>query len=248
MKQVVVMPTAKRPEMLALALESLEKTQERNLDVRIFLDYGYSLDDVEYVRDEYYPEAEIFQANPHVEVPSGMFNILHALKQGYETGADLIYIVEEDVLVRPDFFRWHQEAQEPKLLATCGRRIPRHMTYDQYTNPGSCFNRDKLRLVVKHIHDDMFLSRRAYMDRTFGRMEEVSDLDDGLVRRIAKFYGLSVKYPEAPKCSHIGFMAYNRYQGWVNTGTIQERIQRLREMLPKVDPKGRYTGDFEPLS
>jgi hypothetical protein len=233
--------------MLALALESLSRTNEPNLDVRIFLDNIGNLEDTAYVRDTYYPEAEIFQAHAHVQTPSGMWNILNALKQGYETGADLVYIVEEDVCVRPEFFLWHQN-QEPGYLASCGRKIPRLQNYDQYTNSGSCFPQDKLRLVVQHIKNDLFNAPRAYMDRTFGKMDEVSTLDDGLVRRIAKFYGLSVKYPETPVCSHIGFMAYNRYQGWVNKeGTIQERIQRLREMLPQVDPKGRYTGDFEPL-
>jgi hypothetical protein len=247
-KQIVVMPTLKRLEMLALALERLARTNESDLDVRIFADTDANLEELDYVRDNYYPDAMIFHAGPHVDVPSGMWNILNALKQGYETAADLIYIVEEDVLVKPDFFKWHQSAQEPGILATCGRRMQGALaSYSQYTNPGSCFSLDKLRLVVKHITKDLFNNRRAYMDGVFGRMDEVSDLDDGLIRRIARFYGLPVKYPDIPKCSHIGFTAYNRYFGWTNNeGDIKYRIEKLRMMLPTVDMKSRYTHDFEP--
>jgi hypothetical protein len=255
-KECVVMPTKNRPEMLALALQHLDRTGRKNLDVRIFLDATHPFNtedrtqDVEYVRDEYYPDAMIFRAGPHVEVPSGMWNILNALKQGYQSGADRIYLIEEDVCVDKDYFDWHDEAQRNTaylgVLASCGRY---HMPgYNKYTNPGSCFKRDMLNLVVPHINDEMFADRRAYYEKQWGVMDEVSDLDDGMIRRIAKFYGLQVRYPETPKCSHIGFRAYNHYDGWDNTGgSIQYRIARLRHMLSTTDRNNRFTRDFEPL-
>jgi hypothetical protein len=249
MKQTVVMPCHKRIEMLALSLESLERTNEE-LDVRIFLDTATPerLDEVEYVRDTFYPEALIFHARPHIQAPSGMYNILNALKQGLKWGGELIYIVEEDVVVRPDFFQWHQQAQKQgNFLATCGRRIPNLPNYNQYTNPGSCFSKDKLELVCSYITDDLFKAPREHMDRVFGKHDEVSDLDDGLVRRIGITHNLSVLYPDVPKCSHIGFVAYNRYFGWVNEGDIKTRIENLRKMLPTVDRKNKYTSDFEPI-
>lgn len=248
MKHTVVMPTFKRPEMLALALEALDRTNA-DCDVRIFLDHTTPerVSEVEYVRDLYYPDALIFHAKPHIVVPAGMWNILNALKQGYKTGADYVYLVEEDVVVKPGFFQWHQEAQASgDYLATCGRRIPYLPEYNQYTNPGSCFRRDKLELVVKHITDELFANRRAYYEKHFGMMDEVSDLDDGLVRRIAKFYGLKVKYPDMPTCAHKGFQAYNHYYDWTNHGDIVQRIENLRKMLPTVSRENRFTKDFEP--
>src|SRR3984957_2175131 len=70
-KMVGVVPTLKRPEMLALCLEKLSQThQASSLDVRIFLDHSNDpklnaarLADTEYVRDTYFPTAEIFHAN-----------------------------------------------------------------------------------------------------------------------------------------------------------------------------------------
>lgn len=247
----VVMPTSQRPEMLALSLEQLRQIPQRNLnlDVRIFLDFSSEerVREVEYVRDTYFPEALIFHAKPHIEVPSGMWNILNSLKQGYQTGAEYVYLVEEDVLVRPDFFDWHRSENHGEIISTCGRRMRHLPEYSQYTNPGSCFRRDKLGLIVPHINDEMFSDRRKYFDKHFGPMDEISDLDDGLIRRIAKYYGLPVKYPDTPKCSHIGFRAYNHYMNWTNTGTIEQRIQGLRKILKTVDLNNRYTADFEPI-
>src|SRR5208282_417358 len=101
----VVIPACKRPEFLALTLEKLSRTPEiESVDVRIFLDSGSEerLKEVEYVRDTYLPVAELFRAHTHVIAPSGTWNILGSLKAGYETGADFIYLVEEDIMCYPN--------------------------------------------------------------------------------------------------------------------------------------------------
>jgi hypothetical protein len=237
--------------MLALSLEQLKKHAASDLDVRIFLDNTTEdvLREVVFVRDTYFPEATISHAPPHIQVPSGMWNILNALKQGYETSAEYVFLIEEDILIYPDYFTWHYQAQNSgDYLASCGRKLARLPKYDQYQNPGSCFKREKLGLIVPHINEELFLNREAYYEKHFGRMDEVSTLDDGLVRRIAKHGGYRVIYPEVPKCAHIGFQAYNRYTGWANEGNIEQRIAGLRRMLPTVSPSNRYTGDFEPFN
>ena len=94
MNSVVVMPTAKRPEMLALALERLSRAVDAPTDVRIFLDVSQDekikkirIEETEYVRDTFFPTASITHVRPHFLVPSGMYNILFSLKSGWETGA-----------------------------------------------------------------------------------------------------------------------------------------------------------------
>src|ERR1035437_1323291 len=112
-KSIVVMPALKRPEMAALALERIGSAQFSNeLDVRIYVDYTtrQTLDEFEYIRDIYFPEATIYHAHEHIPVPSGCWNILHALKEGYESGAELIFLIEEDVMVFPDYFEWSRKA------------------------------------------------------------------------------------------------------------------------------------------
>lgn len=255
MNSVVVMPTAKRPEMLALALERLSRAVDAPTDVRLFLDVSQDekikkirIEETEYVRDAFYPTASITHVRPHFVVPSGMYCILMALKNGYESGKDFCFLIEEDIFIRPkEFFSWHYQAQvSGDYLATCGRKLPRLPSYDKYQNPGSCFRHEKLGLIVPHINDELFRDRSLYYRKHFVNAPELSDLDDGLIRRVAKTGGHKVLYPETAMCSHLGFLAYNRYDGYLNLGTIEQRIAGLRKLLPKVNPEARYTKDFEP--
>lgn len=240
--------------MLALSLERLAAAQYvSDLDVRIYLDVApaKTLDEVEHVRELYLPEAQIFQAAEHPEAPSGCWNILNALKSGYETGAEYVFLVEEDVMVYPDFFKWHWNAQldhydkENDFVATCGRRW-KYYSHDFYTNPGSCLSRKLLNEVVPHINEKFFEDRRGYMNQEFGVMDEASDLDDGLIRRVLRHVCGEIYYPDSPVCAHQGFWAYGKFAQYKTHGTIDERIEQLRRMLPEIDPKDRYTKDFEP--
>jgi hypothetical protein len=248
MKQsVVVMPTLHRPEMLALALEKLSNVPEKNeLDVRIYLDScdDTRLSEVDYVRDNYFPEATIFKANTHILGLSGCWNILNALKQGYHTGADHIYLVEEDCMVYPNFVSQHRFNLSSDYFASCGRFRKEYLV-EYYTNPGSCFPRESLRQVVPHINDSFFHDTKGYMDRFFGAMDEASILDDGLIRRVIRAVNGRIIYPPKPIVAHQGFRAYNRYFEYMNEGNIQERIKNLRAMLLRVSANDRYTRDFE---
>lgn len=235
--------------MLALSLEKLRQARYKDFDVQIYLDHTTEdrLAEVEYVRDEYFPEADIFHARNHVLAPSGCWNILNALKSGWQTGAELIFLVEEDCLVYSDFFDWHLKKQaEDDYFATCGRLIPVHSS-DYYTNPGACFRQDKLRLVIPHINDYFFANRREYMDRSFGLMDEASDLDDGLIRRVIRQHHGRVGYPPVAKIAHQGFHYYDKFAEYQVSGLIQDRISQVRKILAGVNPAGRYTKDFEPF-
>lgn len=235
--------------MLALSLEKLERIVPDNVDVQIYLDTcgEERLDEVEYVRDTYLPEASIFRSGSHPYAPSGCWNILNALKQGYQTGARFVFLVEEDVMVRPDFFDWHFNIHEycaRLYFASCGRRRPEYPS-DHYTNPGACFPREKLSLVVPHICDEFFADRTGYMNDRFGEMNEASDLDDGLIRRVIRSVHGVIRYPEKPVVAHQGFSSYNRFAEYRTEGTIEERIRQLRLMLPTLKSTNRYTRDFE---
>ncbi len=246
----VVMPTLRRTEMLALALERLQNAKPvGQIDVNIYLDEAPKavLDDVEYVRDMYYPTAAIFQAGKHVEAPSGCWNILNALKAGYETGADYVYLVEEDVMVAKHYFQISQAFHEGgHPFALCGRMTLRHGKI--YTNPGASFPKTSLAEIVPHINAQFFADRRGYMDRTFGPMDEASDLDDGLIRRVIRHGKHSIGLTAKPIVFHQGFHAYNLFSEYKNEGSIAERIARLRGIFDRIDVNNRYTKDFEPFT
>jgi hypothetical protein len=249
MSNVVVMPTLKRPEMLALALESIDRADQSPDDIRIYVDHtdAKRLSEVEYVRDTYLPRALIFHAKEHPRAPSGCWNILNSMKGGYESGADLIFFVEEDVRVFHDYFTWSIEAQDSGCFATSGRYIKRYGE-NYYTNPGASFRRESLALVVPHINDSFFNDRRGYLDKIFTPFPDASDLDDGLIRHVMRSVNGFVKYPETPKVAHQGFRMYCRTEEFRPIGNIERRIHQLRNILKNVDPSWRYTQDFEPFT
>jgi hypothetical protein len=156
--------------MLALALEKLEQNQSRvnDLDVRIYADYPADIDAVGWVRDFYFPQALIFQSKPHQDTPSGCWNILNAIKQGAATGADRVFLIEEDVLIKKDFFSWH--LSQTDCLASCGRKDPSHYPLygPLYTNPGSCLHRELLDQLIPHINSDYLTRLREYLEENFG--------------------------------------------------------------------------------
>ena len=236
--------------MLALSLQALESSKPAALDVNIYADDGAPLDDIYFVRDAYCPSATIHAVPPHIYAPSGTYNILHSIKSGYETGASFVYLLEEDVLVKPGYFDWHQSQMATgKYVATCGRKDPRYYDRhpDEYTNPGSCFRRDLLEQLVPHINDDYMTRLRDYLNEKLGPpWPTTSDLDDGLIRHVIRKMGGQCKYPDIATVRHIGFHAYNRLAGYTNReGSIESRIERLRQMLAEIQPGGRYTSDLE---
>lgn len=262
----VVMPTAKRPEMLALALQKLETASSNlsqyqkahsttttylsNLDVRIYADTQANLEHVEYVRDQFYPDALILHAKPHSEAPSGTWNILNSIKAGYETGADLVFLIEEDVLVRPNFFEHHLSTMATgEYLASCGRKDRGHYpVYGAlYTNPGSCLSRALVEQLIPHLNDEYYRDLRGYLDCALPpRWDEQSNLDDGLIRRVVRQMGGKVAYPDTGVCVHQGWAFYNKIDIYMNDETdIEKRIARLKELISKIRPGDRYARDFE---
>lgn len=232
--------------MLALTLERLSQANQRPADVRIYADTHANLEEVRFVRDTYLPEANLFHQPPHITTPSGCWNILDSIKKGFETGAEFVFLIEEDIAVYPDFFNWHWSQTD--CLASCGRKDRHHFPLygPLYTNPGSCLRRPLLERLVPHINDDYFSRLHEYLDEHFGTWDTQSNLDDGLIRRVIRQMDGRAVYPDTPVCAHQGFRFYNKLDLYMNEGTIQERIAGLRKMIASIKPGDRYAADFEP--
>jgi hypothetical protein len=247
-KSLVAIPAAKRPELLALTLEKLAEAPSRP-EVHIYADSidETRLREIEVVRDLYLPEAFLFHARSHTAAPSGCWNILNAIKDAAKW-AENVYLVEEDVLVYPYFFDWHQSQTAP---ASCGRVHWnakwkfRHL----YTNPGSCLRRSLLDALLPHICEDYFQDTRGYLDRTFGPWHEITHLDDGLIRNVMKANGWLPAYPKTPVCAHAGFAGYGSLDIYANNETdLMKRIERAREILATTSPTNQWSRDFEPYA
>ena len=240
--------------MLAICLERLQQFS-RCPPVHISIDYVPLdlLNETRYIRDSRMPNAVLHHQPEHpVNQSSGCWNILHAMKIGYETGAEYVFMLEDDVQVYPNWLQWHlSQICTGDYVATCGRRIPLFFEKhgDIYTNPGSCLRRDLLEKLVPHINNDYFGATAPYIRKTFGREPINSSLDDGLVRMVCQQMGGICKYPDKPTCAHQGLDWYQNLDIFMNPGSVEERIFGLRKILEilRVDPRYiRYSQDFEP--
>ena len=237
-KEVVVIPTFRRPELLALCLEKLAQSRDCP-EVLICADHGSNMDDIEYCRDTRLPFAHILEAKPHVSVPSGTWNILNAINEGGKV-ADEVYLVEEDVMVFPGFFEGHSLNNSD---VSCGRRVPR---YEWYTNPGTCFRRPLLDVLAPHVCDEYFADTAAYCKKHFRQMEFSSTLDDGLIRRVIANHRLTFSFPDKPLCAHQGIHGLGNmdiYQ--IKGSTLEERIESVRKILADPPNKNRYAKEWE---
>jgi hypothetical protein len=247
---IVAIPTCYRPELLALCLTSLSE-DPLCPDVHIYADTPANIDEIEYVRDHYFPTATIFHAKPHIQAPSGCWNILNAIKNA-AMWSESVYLVEEDIRIYPGtFFKWHQ-AQT--AVVSVGRKDKHFYSRwpGAYTNPGAYLRRPALDLLIPHINDDFFARLRDYMDEHFEKNDAWSNLDDGLIRRVvSKNFG-DCAFPERNVCAHQGFYHYGKLDIFMNYGAdIEERIGRFLELEHFIqtspDPRyKRYGADFEP--
>ena len=256
---VTVMPVALRPEFAALSLECLSKTHYQ-VPIHIFVDDvdGKLKEEFNYVFAHHAPpQTTIHWQGPHVQCTSGCFNILDSLKQGREMGYSYVALVEEDVLVRPNFFEYHWDALSDGSVVSCGRKyLPFwERCPNFYTNPGSMLTGKLVDAIIPHINADFFAATGPYMENVIGHVEGIHGLDDGLIRRVMWKNGWKAKHQEEPGCSHVGFMAYeNRYDFCKvdHTAHISDRIANLRHLFLTLDPvngpHARYIKDLEPLS
>jgi hypothetical protein len=245
-KTIVVIPTAKRPELLAQTLQYLESASGKP-EVHIYADSVNEtiLREIEYVRNTRLPEAFLFHAKPHQQAASGCWNILNSIKHGARF-AENVYIIEEDIWIYGDrFFQWHESQS---AVASCGRYhydkrwVYRHL----YTNPGSLLRRPLLDALVPHINDDYFSDTKAYCDAHFPPWD-VSTLDDWLIRRVMREHDWLPAYPERPVCAHVGFRGYNSLDIYQNKeGSLEQRIERARQLIADPPQREMWARDWEP--
>lgn len=143
-EDVVVVLAYWRPDYIGKCLDSLLSCPEiQNTQVAVFQDSRVNLPEnraslfssTTKIVKSY---AEKFSRFHFMERPahdfdmtgSGQFhpsavNAQSALLSAYDSGAEYIYYVQDDVLVTPDFLRWHKAVQEDgDYFSTCSDRLP----------------------------------------------------------------------------------------------------------------------------
>lgn len=190
------------------------------------------------------------------------FNVLTAYAEVVDSGAEVIHLVEEDILVGKDYFDYHRQvrAADPTVFAVCACR---NQFWPLGTNPpaeedayylqtcyqsiGISFTPDMLRHVTGHNIRNFCINPSGYLHRFFpdSKLGTQYAEQDGLIYRIVEALDTHVAFPCVPRAYHAGFTGYNR-AGTTLPGTLEDQARRILAMNgDELNAASRSYRDYE---
>ena len=147
MRDLCIVPAFDRPEFLWLCLEHIFACPEvADIDVRVCLDRGHAYVSMADLVQSFPGPPELV-VRPHHDYHGNSYNILMAYKQAVEEGRKYTFLVEDDVLVRPSFFKWHRFSQ---YIAPGITIASQQLNRTTYASIGVCWEHSALEAVIQH--------------------------------------------------------------------------------------------------
>lgn len=266
MTEICIIPTFKRPEFLHHCLKALVACEDAG-NVTFWVSIDRALDTVDLATDEARAVAALvlqFQDHrnhaiyrPVHSYHGNSYNVLESLKDAYVAGAEQVYLVEDDIMVTPDFFRWHRAAQElaKPFCSIAHKNIRRKdlengavdeilLSRADYCSLGVCFGRESLAKIVAHATPAYYSDLGGYLGKNFAPSTEFTE-QDGLISRIMFREGGAAAFPYIPRAFHVGFTGYHRESTWEAPQDLPARIEALGRVL--ADPESLAREDKHKL-
>lgn len=190
------------------------------------------------------------------------YNVLSAYTAAYNTDCKYVYLIEDDIIVAKDFFKWHElmhQSDHYCSIAGACDLVPPPITSVQinalyFTSPvyrslGVCWNRENLEEVVKHDGPLYYATEQGMVDYLFNmfpntnyKYNEMIE-QDGLICRIMERHDKIAAWSVKNRAFHIGLWGYHRSIGqkaMIDAGFrtdvhVKERIETLRKLLKNSD-------------
>jgi hypothetical protein len=260
----VIITTYNRSAYLKLTLEYLSRAEGiADKEIFIYADRGLSgqslMDMCDVVRE--FPQLEIKTfIRPQHNYQGNSYNTLEAYKEAYYSEAKFVYLVEDDVLVQPDFFRWHEAVQaQGDYLCSVAYRCRRNpeartdfmdpsayiVSQADFASIGCGWRREKLAAIIEHAREEYYSDLSGYLEKHFpkNRFSSGYTEQDGLIMRIMAVTNAMVAWPCGyPRSFHFGVAGYNRPNG------PRLSYEELKEMVyspEKIKIADRDFGDIE---
>lgn len=247
LKSVVLIPCFKRPEFLAVCLEYILKAELSETYKYVFLlDYGYDKA-IKNVIETFPLDKEIRQTKrTYYTLGKQSHNLLEGYKYACEITDGLVYLIEDDIMIANDFFKWHELAQQSInfcTIATANNNTKRPNGTDltayykgtkaDYQSLGVCWQSKVLKkYILQHANDRYYSNPVLYCERfKDSSIGKFFAEQDGLIRRIKETTNLPVLFADVPRAFHGGFIGYNRNRGKKLKGTLEQRISFIREVM-----------------
>jgi len=271
-QDILLVPCWRRPEMLWHCIDNICKAEGIEAMHVVFRpDSGFDPDNLAVIR-EHAKRLPSHEIQPAPNCPYRRTKLSANILLGYLNAAARarrhVYMVEEDIMVGRDFFRWHAavHAQRPGLF--CSIAVRNHnrevhtpddpdgyyLTSGDYCSWGVCFDVAVIREhIAPHVNLAYLRRPKRYLRAHFaasklslGFVEQAS-----LLRRIQELGSLPIAYPATPRAFHAGFYGRNR-PGTIE-GALRERVRRLDGMIYDCTAmrgaalSDRYAADSEPV-
>jgi len=253
-RDIIIIPTYYRPEFLYLCLERIRRNPSAGSDIWLVQDRRLN-DFPQYAQEEIETEQVLSHFNKELNLRSivrqphsyhgNTYNILEAYKAAYRTNARYVYLLEEDVLITEDFFRWHETVQEQgDYYCSIGYRCIRNSEVkhvddpagylecaNDYASIGVCWRRTNLAAVVAHAAADYYSNPMGYILARFpnSKLPLGASEQDGLILRLTIADKRPAAWASLPRAYHIGVRGYHRPDGFRFPGTLNERVNAMRE-------------------
>lgn len=260
LKDVVILPTYTRPEYLDLCLTNLALTERTPSEKEFWICQDFRENDEHRYRIQFQWLDEViakhsgplmikkFRTRPH-SYEGNSFNVLESYKNAFSTDARYIYLVEDDVLVKPDFFRWHEAAQEaePNAMCSIAYRCSRNheartdvvdpeayfTTARDYASIGVCWKKENLIPLLEHATPAYYSNMDGYMLKAFpgNRFADCFSEQDGLIMRVMWQEKTFTVWGYVSRAYHMGWYGYHRPNGKRPDGFWEAKAATLRSQI-----------------
>lgn len=245
MQDIVIVPTYDRPEMLWHCLQYIAKCPDANkLVIWVAVDHHADQppppkQDIEQVTAQFPHLAVLTQWRKSHRYHGNSYNLLTAYKDAYEVEAERVFLVEDDVFVRPEFFAWHRMKHQEGFGCSIG--VVKEPHHGWYASLGVGFTRETLKLIVPHCTPAYYANMRSYCRRTFPSTTEDCE-QDGLWCRVLRHERVAWAYE--PLCQHVGWYGYHRQKSIRPVGTLVEKYDQVKRALRSPTVLMDWSRDF----
>jgi hypothetical protein len=263
---VVVIPVFNRPELLALTLEYIVKADGAPDLYFVFVeDHPQNPLNQQLIAKFPYFYSNIFLPERKSEGnAAAIFAGLHAAKAlTTRMDVEVVFVVEEDVLVSRGFFAAH-EAIHKRFRPFAVSSVYNHNRKKEqlpadpnalyadfnFQAVGTSIDPRFLDIILDHLCPEYFNDKQGYCEREFPKSKIPFVEYDGLVGRVMNSLNEKCMYPFVPRAAHVGYYGMIR-QGVPPEGeTFEERLACLRgmteaDMNERTDTKDIRLIDFD---
>jgi hypothetical protein len=248
-RQLVLVPTYRREAYLACSLRRIRE-QDRKIKIMVVSDRGEDTPDLRMICKEF--NAGLRITPPH-NFYGNSFSLFEAFRWAYDSNFDLVILNEDDAMPHPDCLDWHRESHDlfgSEIFAACGwvfntdAPISPDARYfvPWYYSPSASLSRDSLRCIVAHANPLYYTDMVGYVRKTFAGSpllkNEAMTLffeQDAIIQFCLMESQKLCAWNRTAKVDHVGAFGYNRTDGVEFTGTLEERIAKVEELIADIE-------------